>query len=384
MEKARVQLVSREPWYSILLQKCIFSWNETVGTAGVRINLDGNIELIVCRKFFYSLDEGHRVGLLMHEMLHLAMAHLTRGKDLDRRIANIAMDIAINQYIPGDLLPPGALLPAQFKLQPGKMFEEYYIELMQNAQVITVGVGTLDNHDFGNPPPGECMGADGEPIDVEGKGGGALSPEMQAEVMQSILQAVTRECKSVHPGRVPMHIEKILTAMRSKQVDWRQELRRFVGRNMSDHKRSTRTRANRRLRLKAPGYKRDYIPKVILACDQSGSVHDAMAEMLLAEVRSILSAVGEKSEVVFFDTVVQKVEMLGAASVPTKRYAAGGTDFGCAFDYAKTKRPDLLIMLTDGECSMPDKPPFPVFWCVAGNSAWDHLIGPKVRIKESA
>jgi hypothetical protein len=107
IERARLILNTEQHLYSALLQNC----RQAISTAGVRISGTGQVELSINQKFWDSLEGYQGVGLLMHEMLHILYEHLTWGKLLDQRIANFAMDITINQFIPKHWLPRGALLP---------------------------------------------------------------------------------------------------------------------------------------------------------------------------------------------------------------------------------------------------------------------------------
>lgn len=98
--------------------------------------------MVINPEFYCQLTPKERVGLVLHEMYHLTCDHLSRSFGLDPQIANIAMDTAINQHIPIDYLPPGALLPdnvvhlenrirkqqgePEIKLAHMQAFENYY------------------------------------------------------------------------------------------------------------------------------------------------------------------------------------------------------------------------------------------------------------------
>ena len=378
MEKTRLRLINEQPYYALFLNKCKVLWNEKVGTAGVRINQRGEIEMHVSRKFMETLTVPHQVGLLIHEMLHVMFDHISaRGEGLHHDIANITMDVAINQMIDKHLLPPKALLPELYGLEKDLAFEPYYLELLnkakQNKKSGGAGNGkgknesglegeTLDNHDF---------------FDNEAVGGVDVS-KIIADAMESAL----KECNEKFPGKSPLAVERLLADYRQKaKVDWKSELRKFVGRNLSDHAESTRTRANRRLGLAAMGVRREYIPKVLILNDHSGSVSDEMAINLIQEMRGILKAADEKTTVAFFDTEVGNVCKLSAFSEIPPRRMQGGTDFQKAFEYAIENKPDLLIMLTDGGDRMPEmRTKFPVLWVVAGGYQTDHLKGKVVTI----
>ncbi len=149
MTAARVQLIDLQPFYGALLQNCLFTWNESINTAAVGVDKSGRLHLIVAPRYWESLSEEHRVGLLMHEMLHLALKHLQRGKDLDQELANIAQDIALNQYIPANLVNQNWLTPEKYGLLTGQSYEFYYLELSKRPKQETkkMSAKLADNHD---------------------------------------------------------------------------------------------------------------------------------------------------------------------------------------------------------------------------------------------
>lgn len=374
LNEAKFDLISLQPFYAILLQKHSFRWDANVGTAGVGVNTKGVPVLVASPEFFLSLPKMERVGLLMHEMLHVVMRHFSRGKDLNRKLANIAMDIAINQHIPKEILPKGGLLPEQFNLRPLEAFEFYYVTLLQNQNL--EGQSPLDNHDFSE---GDGFG-DGQGDGEEGQASEAVS---QTAVDQAIAEAL-QTTRNNFPGKVPQAVEKIFhdrIAEKSK-TNWRSILKGYIGRNTSSEKETTRNKPNRRLGLMAPGMKRIESPKVLVGIDHSGSVNDSMVAHFEDELRAILSALSDRTEVAYFDTKIHKIEKLrDARGRDLTRRASGGTDFECITKYAEEAKPDVLVIFTDGEAPMPKPPRCPVIWVIIGDSSDTHLKGRKIRLK---
>lgn len=369
LHEAKFDLISLQPFYAILLQKHSFRWDSNVGTAGVGVNTKGVPVLIASPKFFLSLQKMERVGLLMHEMLHVVMRHFYRGKDLQRKLANIAMDIAINQHIPKEILPKGGLLPEMFNLRQWEAFEFYYVSLLQNQT--DDSQNPLDNHDFS----GEDFGIGDE--------GQATEAVAQTSVDQAVAEAIKTTQESF-PGKVPQVVEKVFhdrMAEKSK-TNWRSILKGYIGRNTSSERETTRNKPNRRLGLMAPGMKRIESPKVLIGIDHSGSVDDSMVAQFEDEVRGILSALSERTEVAYFDTKIHKTEKLrDARGRNVTRHATGGTDFDCIVKYAEEVKPDVLVILTDGEASMPKPPRCPIIWVIVGDYTDSHLHGRKIRLK---
>ena len=93
LSKVSKDLLLKEPYYGFFLLQLNKIWDsKRVPTAGVSKN-GINYQLCINEEFWISLSEQHRIGLLKHELLHIAFGHLTiYFKFSDKKLANIAMD----------------------------------------------------------------------------------------------------------------------------------------------------------------------------------------------------------------------------------------------------------------------------------------------------
>ena len=111
LAKASKDLMLKEPFYGLFLIMLNKQWSTKVPTAGVS-RLGVNYQLYLNEDFWNELEAKQHIGLLKHELLHIAFFHVTDYEHLtDKKVANIAMDIEINQYIDKDNLPPAPQLP---------------------------------------------------------------------------------------------------------------------------------------------------------------------------------------------------------------------------------------------------------------------------------
>ena len=109
LSKTSKNLMLKEPYYGFFLLMLHKTWSDKVPTACVSKN-GINFQLTIGEKFWTNLSEEHRLGLLKHELLHIAFQHLTTFTMFsDKKIANIAMDMEINQYIDFSWLPKGGI-----------------------------------------------------------------------------------------------------------------------------------------------------------------------------------------------------------------------------------------------------------------------------------
>ncbi len=110
LSKTGKELMLKEPYYGFFLIMLNKLWDsKRVPTAGVSKN-GINYQLTINPEFWESLSEDHRYGLLKHELLHIAFGHLTTFfKFTNKKLANVAMDCEINQYISKQYLPEGGI-----------------------------------------------------------------------------------------------------------------------------------------------------------------------------------------------------------------------------------------------------------------------------------
>lgn len=400
-ENASLALLSHFPFYGSLLAGCKVNFTQKMPTAYVTICATGDIELGINPDFFLSLTAPHRVGLLLHELNHLMLKHLHRTKSLgyDPHLANIAADIELNQFIPETLLPEQALLPVHFKLPEGLDYETYYAllsKLRDKQQKENKGAKGVRGEQGGQK---EQSVADAKTLDEHTTGekdekvsdnsvsDGSVSEEMQSPEAEAnvIRDAIDKAQKKA--GSIPQHIEKMLQELNKKsKTPWQVLLRKFVGRNTSPSLEGTRTRANRRVGLMAEGYKAKFDSKIMIGVDQSGSVSDEALAQFVSEMQKIVKETSDKVTIAFFDTEVSNVvRITDANKVPKKRVRSGGTDFNAIVAYAKKERPDLLIILTDGEAPNPDKVErLPLLWAIINQAeleTFSELRGQKIKIE---
>jgi len=136
LSKTSKDLMLKEPYYGFFLLMLHKSWDDKIKTAGVCKN-GINFQLMISEKFWTALSEEHRLGLLKHELLHIAFQHLTTFTMFaDKKLANIAMDMEINQYIDKDWLPEGGIDIDDYSdlNLDRRAGSRYYYDKLQQAQ----------------------------------------------------------------------------------------------------------------------------------------------------------------------------------------------------------------------------------------------------------
>ncbi len=96
LSKISKELMLREPYYGFFLIMLNKMWRKDLPTAGVSKN-GINYQLAINEEFWTSLSEKHQMGLLKHELLHIAFGHLVsfgsfRNKLVKERAYSVLSD----------------------------------------------------------------------------------------------------------------------------------------------------------------------------------------------------------------------------------------------------------------------------------------------------
>ena len=363
------RLLLNEPFFASLSRKINKVENRSVPTAGVRITEDGRFEMVYNPEFFESLPDEQRLGVLKHEFYHLVFEHVTTRRiiGVDFKIQNIAMDLAINSHLRGQL-PELACMPGvgPFKDYPAGLSFEAYLAMIQEDQEEREkskdGEGEPQEGGDGSCGSG---GPDGELPensfdDHDGwSEAGDVSDDAKAmaaeRLKQDLKEAATESAASGQGwGSVPKQVQRDILERLKTVVDWRKVLRYFVKTSQRAHKRSSVKRINKRYAYIHPGKKIKRTAKIAIAIDQSGSVNDEMLTLFFSELNSLAKLA--EFTVIPFDTRVAEDKVYTwkkGKRRATERVSCGGTDFNCVADYTNGQSFDGLIMLTDMEAPKP-------------------------------
>lgn len=361
-------------FFTMIMQRVNRTFSDRVPTMGVR--LDGTrFEMTINPEFASSLNDNELMGVLLHEILHLAYGHPFWGPSYlpHKEVANIAFDLFVNQFIPKNFLPQGALFPELFGLPANKDSVWYYDELMKNAQSSTLqkvcnnmngegeeqngpGSGTKHNWEVGNTPE-------------ERESGQILQEEMVANVAS--------ECER-NRGTVPSGIQSLIDARKKIKPpieNWRMIFRRFYGSTIDSDIRNTRMTPSRRFE-DAPGRRFRFKAKVLVGIDTSGSVSNDEIATFFSEITNIWKN-GAIVDIAECDAQVHETYKF-TGKIPESVSGRGGTSMQPIFDYAKNRDYNLVIMMTDGFVESEIKTyKFPSIWCITkgGSTAFD-IKGP--------
>jgi predicted metal-dependent peptidase len=394
---ARVKVFSREPYFCEVLMNLRVVEFPGYGTFGV----DEGGRLYVDPGKVSEWGADGCAAVLAHEVQHVVRDHAGRRGDREMMLANIAADCEINDdvleagwkfpVIAHDKDGKGAspLTPQMFGLPPRGTFEEYY-EIIRKKVSKAIEQAMKEG---GVPGAGgKCGGCAGNPgpegsgsMEERARQAGIEVPDPMSAQDKELLRRRTAENVRQHEatsrGTVPAGLrawaESVLTPPR---VDWRKRLRAMVrnavaARSGPDN--TTWARLSRRYwaqravlgdrAIPRPSLNSP-VPKVVIVLDTSGSMTCAARtagatrlELALSEVMGVVRALQVPVACCAVDAAVHVVEKVRRKSqVQRLAVGFGGTDMRVGVVEALKHRPDVVVVLTDGETPWPAPHEMPV------------------------
>jgi predicted metal-dependent peptidase len=397
-----------------------------VPTAGVSKN-GINYQLAINPEFWEELNEEQRLGILKHELLHIAFGHLTTYfKFSDKRMANVAMDMEINQYIEKSWLPGGEYSKEEFdeikekvteevkaaieaELSPEEILEiskkcpgrgifiedyadlnlelkagcRYYYDKLKELKDEKDKNGTcgnesmdelLDNIESANVPDHSTWEEFDNLTEAEQK---LIEKQLQKVLSDAKEQTVKKR------GTVPGEIEGviIIEQIEAAKFDWRGYIRRFTGVSTKVFTKKIRRKENRRF-SDNPGLKIKMKLHMLLAIDTSGSVSDTELKEFMNEIHHIYKA-GVDITIIQCDTKIGSIKPY-TGKLELEVQGRGGTEFDPVLDYynENQKKYTSLVYFTDGECNTSVKPKGNVLWVLSERSSMnDRLPGKVIKLE---
>jgi predicted metal-dependent peptidase len=385
LSKISKELMLKEPYYGFFLIMLNKVWRKDLPTAGVsKQNI--NYQLAINEEFWTGLSDMHKMGLLKHELLHIAFGHLTSFSSFsNKKLANVAMDMEINQYIEDSWLPEGGIRIEDYedlKLDKKAGCRYYYDQLLrlqdEKDKNGTTGNDAmdklLDNVASGDIPDHSTWEEFDDMTDAEKK---LIEKQVQKILQDAKEQTVKKR------GTVPGEIEGLIVVeeFTAPKFDWKGYLRRFTGVSTKVFTKKIRRKENRRYEDN-PGLKIKMRQHMLLAIDTSGSVSDTELAEFMNEIHHIYK-VGVDITVVQCDTSIKSIEPYKGKN-EINVFGRGGTEFDPVLDYynANLKKYTSLVYFTDGECYTSVKPKGKVLWVLSERSGMNEdLPGQIIKLE---
>jgi len=315
--------------------------------------------------------------------LHIAFGHLSSVfKFSDRKLANIAMDMEINQFIIPEWLPTGGIDIDKYpELNlDRKAGCRYYYDMLREAKDKKDKNGTSGSDAFDKL----CDQMDG---DGDGLPDHSTWDEFEnlTEAEQKLIEKQTqrllgaaKEQTLKKQGKIPGELSDLilLDVIVPPKFDWKGYIRRFTGISTKVFTKKIRRKENKRYEGN-PGLKIKMRQKMLLAIDTSGSVSTKELGEFMNEIYHIYKA-GVEITIVQCDTQINSIEDY-KGKFELNISGRGGTEFDPVLDYFE-KNPQFtsLIYFTDGECYTNKKPSKKVLWVLSEQSHLNEALPGKV------
>ena len=323
---------------------------------------------------------------MLHEVLHMALLHVTRRQSRDPHIWNIAADIVVNDLIERNTsfpLPEGAITDNRFQ---DKSVEYIYEALLKSKKKYKLVISDILQPSNANSDESKKYSNDD------------IAPLSQEEIDEiesfwkdkmEILKNSSEHQLSSGKGSLPAGIEQEISTILEPEVDWRHALWKYVGKTPADFDDLDRRFIYKGLYLESLLTE---AVEVSVCIDTSGSVSDELLMQFAGELKGILrSYPNVKCSLFFADTHLAGPYEIDRIEQMPKAVGRGGTSFVPFFDYLKKNGEEnsllgnhkLSIYFTDGYGDFPKQEPNnPTMWlvCKDGLETNGFPFGEVVRI----
>lgn len=316
--------------------------------------------------FYDSIPAETRLTVMVHEVWHLILKHLDRGKECDPYTHNIAADHVINNALEEDGFTFEGTTPCKDPKYKHWSTEMVYNSIYKNNKKKAPSLADMSGH-----IPAELIEDLIEQI-VNGEGKTLDDQKKDAE------KDVDAERKSIgnETGSQGIKLELTNVTVMILGATYPKIFDKYLIDPLSGGKR-TFMRPNRRQhgmhsKLLLPGRypKRGHINRLthlVYALDVSGSITAKQAQQFHNSVRTIKELLNPALlTVLFFDTriVLEKTftdkEKYGKINV----VAGGGTNLNDVYRRTKELEPEALVIFTDLMVAIPPQPKWDCIWLV--------------------
>jgi len=354
---AMSKLVIESPFFNVLLTQQDLIYSTDVPTFAT----NGNA-IFVNPIYAKSLTSEEIQGVLVHELMHTMLMHITRCGERDHKLYNAAADYAINPILKkeGFILPKNHLDEDRFH---GKTADEIY--------------RILDKEDFNMP---EHL------LDIQSNPNLTSSQKTQIEQNTKLNNI---KASTIAGADVPSSIRKLVTEVIETKVDWRTKLRDFIqvalGGDTNTWKKPNRNYIHDDLYI--PSREGIMMPSIAILIDTSGSIY--CNEKLFVEFQSEIKKIvedmrPEQVDIYYVDTIIKGHSTFEEdEEIEFDLVGGGGSDFTSAWPVMEAVNPACIIAFTDCYITFPETSEVPTLWIVYENNDPKPPFGSVTCISEN-
>lgn len=385
--KSRVKLLRESPFFGTLLLNAPCQITDRISTAAT----DGGT-LMLNESFMEAQTQENFQSILLHEVLHMALEHISRLKDIfvvDAITANIAADIVVNGIILDNhmSLPKEAITDNELKhLSAREIYNILRQKQQENPDYISKKYGT------GEDGVNQCL----QPSTAPSTSTPSTSPpptEGQRSPARNnnwkdVLNKAATIARSKSFGLRGAGLARIFNELLEPTINWRDALYKYITASRTDFEGYDRRFIHSGLYLDDLGGGK---VKIVTFMDTSGSVDEELLSEFVTELRFAVNSLPQiTGELWYFDTELYYQGEVSDILETPKLKGGGGTSFVKVMDKLKEVAEEdpttqtLGIIFTDGYARLDDftEPDSPVMWCISPGGLKSEQIpfGEVIRI----
>lgn len=371
--KSRVKLLKNSPFFGTILLHTEYKIDESIETAAT----DGTT-LLLNEEWMCKQTEEHFSGVLLHEVLHMALNHVERTLDLDDlMIANIAADIVVNGIIKDNKisLPKEAIFDDDLK----------HLGVREIYSIIKQKQKENENHiqdKYGDGDVNECL-------QKSAKSEGTSQREANSEKWKNIINKAKTISKMKQAGVKGSGLARIFKELLEPTINWRDALYKYITQSRADFEGYDRRFIHDGMYIDDVGGNKVHVAAFV---DTSGSVDEELLQNFLSELFfAINSTRGTTGYLYYFDTELYPQGNIEDLDGVPKPVGLGGTSFvpimkelnKISSENSHTNT--VGIIYTDGFAPMTwEEPETPLLWCISPGGIKEENIkyGDVVRIEK--
>ena len=311
--------------------------------------------------FIQSLTQKEIMGLVVHEVLHIALLHQVRKGHRNHEKFNVAADLSINDIVleAGLTLPKDVCIVGQgpFENFPKGLSAEQYYDILPDAPP--------------NPNGGVAgYGVGCGEVRTPGDGSASAVSESEGEWKVAVAQA---QNAAKQRGNMSAGLARLVGEVLEPKQNYKEILREFLSSHAKND--STWRRPNRRFiheNIYLPSNYSEELGDIAIALDTSGSIGAKELQIFASELEAILGAYRCSCNIIYFDAAVHNEHTWETSDGPLvlQPKGGGGTRFEPVFEWVENHEKEFvcLVVLTDLFGSFPkNNPEVSTLWVTYAN-----------------
>ncbi len=313
-------------------------------------------------------DEEEIARGLKNEVTRILLKHPYQRvpQNPNRSALTTASDVTISEHCYSDAKLKNA---SHYNFEGGLSYEEYYKKLYYICPDINPdGQGEGET----SMPTKPALGED-QIWDYESAAAASELWDEDEEMSDAVNQQIQKAQKTNQWGSVSGNFQETITASLKIPMDYRRILSQFRASIISQRRKLTRMKPNRRYGFEFMGSQFEPKTHLLVAVDVSGSIATDDLIHFFSIINRFFTYGVEAIQVLAFDTEIKQEFELKKATRNINITGRGGTDFQCAIDYYE-QHPEYqgLIIFTDGYACVPKiRLKKQILWILTGKQEYD-------------